>query len=199
MAVELPELILRDAVAWRRWLDRNHADSSGVFLVLAKKGTTQPTRLVYQDALVEALRFGWIDGQTAKRDESTYKQRFTPRRSRSPWSARNVGIAEKLIAEGQMEPAGLAEVERAKGDGRWDSAYAGPATIEVPADLQAALDANADAAAMFAVLTAQNRFAILYRLSQAKRAETRTRRLEQYVSMLARGETIYPQRRRPSS
>lgn len=199
MPADLPELVVRDATAWRRWLTRNHASSAGVFLVLAKKGTTQPTRLVYQDALAEALCFGWIDGQTAKRDESTYRHRFTPRRPRSPWSARNVGIAEQLIADGRMQPAGLAEVERARADGRWHSAYAGPATIEVPDDLRAALEGNADAAAMFDVLTAQNRYAILYRLTQAKREETRARRLEQFVAMLARGETIYPQRRRPSS
>jgi uncharacterized protein YdeI (YjbR/CyaY-like superfamily) len=164
-----------------------------VWLVLAKKGKTDPTDLTYDEALLEALCYGWIDGQIRRRDGESYRQRFTPRRQRSIWSSRNVALAEKLLAEGRMRPAGKAAVERARKDGSWQKAYAGPATIEVPEDLAAALAAQPQAAATFARLTSQNRYAILYRLSTAKRAETRSRRLEQYVAMLARGESIYPQ------
>jgi uncharacterized protein YdeI (YjbR/CyaY-like superfamily) len=197
MAVELPELVVADAAAWREWLGEHFADPAGVWLVLAKKGTTMPTILTYDEALDEALCHGWIDGQVQRRDEGTYRQRFTPRRQRSPWSKRNIGIVERLTAEGRMRPSGLAEVERARSDGRWQAAYAGPASIDVPDDLAAALAAEPVAKAWFDVLTAQNRYAVLYRLHDAKRPETRARRLEQYVGMLARGETPYPQRRRP--
>ncbi|MGH3910270.1 MAG: YdeI/OmpD-associated family protein [Pseudonocardiaceae bacterium] len=189
------ELIVADAAAWRAWLGEHHESPAGVWLVLAKKGTTQPTSLTYDQALEEALCHGWIDGQAQRRDETTYRQRFTPRRARSPWSKRNVGIVARLITEGRMNPAGVAEVERAKNDGRWDSAYAGPASIEVPADLAAALIADPTAHAMFDILTSQNRYAILYRIDNAKRPETRARRIEQFVAMLARGETVYPQKR----
>ena len=192
---ELQELIVEDAAAWRAWLDAHHGEQGGVWLVLAKKGTTDPTTLTYDGALEEALCFGWIDGQGRRRDDATSLQRFTPRRSRSSWSKRNVGIAERLIDEGRMHPAGLAEVERAKSDGRWEAAYAGPATIDVPPELAAALAAEPKARAMFEILTSQNRYAVLYRITTAKRAETRTRRIEQFVAMLARGETPYPQKR----
>jgi uncharacterized protein YdeI (YjbR/CyaY-like superfamily) len=194
MAVELPELIVRDAAAWREWLANHHADPTGVWLVLAKKGTDKPTSLTYDQALEEALCHGWIDGQAGRRDEATYRQRFTPRRRRSAWSKRNTGIAERLIAEERMHPAGHAEVERAKADGRWGAAYAGPASMEVPADLAEALAAEPKAQAMFEGLNSQNRYAILYRIATAKRAETRARRIEQFVTMLARGKTVYPQR-----
>jgi uncharacterized protein YdeI (YjbR/CyaY-like superfamily) len=194
MAVELPELIVRDAAAWREWLANHHADPTGVWLVLAKKGTDKPTSLTYDQALEEALCHGWIDGQAGRRDEATYRQRFTPRRRRSGWSKRNTGIAERLIAEERMHPAGHAEVERAKADGRWGAAYAGPASMEVPADLAEALAAEPKAQAMFEGLNSQNRYAILYRIATAKRAETRARRIEQFVTMLARGKTVYPQR-----
>ena len=194
MAVELPELIVRDAAAWREWLANHHADPTGVWLVLAKKGTEKPTSLTYDQALEEALCHGWIDGQAGRRDEATYRQRFTPRRRRSAWSTRNTGIAERLIAEERMHPAGHAEVERAKADGRWEAAYAGPASMEVPPDLAEALAAEPKAQAMFEGLNSQNRYAILYRIATAKRAETRARRIEQFVTMLARGKTVYPQR-----
>ena len=193
------ELIVRDAAAWRAWLAEHHAEPDGVWLVLAKKGTVEPTSLGYDDALEEALCHGWIDGQVKRRDERTYRQRFTPRRSRSQWSKRNVGLAERLLAEGRMHPAGIAEIERAKADGRWEAAYAGPAAIDVPADLAAALDAEPRARALFDVLTGQNRYAILYRVTTAKRPETRARRIDRYVAMLARGETPYPQGRAPKS
>jgi uncharacterized protein YdeI (YjbR/CyaY-like superfamily) len=190
------ELVLRDATAWRDWLTDNHGDPAGVWLRLARKGTTAPTSLVYDEALRVALCFGWIDGQVKKYDEATYQQRFTPRRARSPWSARNVGIVAELEAAGLMTPAGLAEVERAKADGRWAAAYAGPATAEVPPDLAAAIDADPAARVMFDILTKQNRYAIIWRVTQTKRPETRQRRIEQFVAMLARGETLHPQRRR---
>ena len=196
MKEEHAELIVRDARAWRAWLAKHHSEQDGVWLVLAKKGTVKPTSLTYDDALEEALCHGWIDGQVNRRDETTYKQRFTPRRKRSPWSKRNVGIAERLVEEGRMHAAGVAEIERAKSDGRWDDAYAGPATIEVPDDLAKALAAKPKARAMFEVLTKQNRYAVLYRVTTAKRAETRQRRIDEYVEMLARGDTPYPQKRR---
>src|SRR5437667_10578608 len=142
MAIELAELIVRDAAAWRAWLATHHADPAGVWLVLAKKGTEKPTSLTYDQALEEALCHGWIDGQARRRDEATYRQRFTPRRRRSAWSKRNVGIAERLLAEGRMQRAGITAVERAKADGRWEAAYAGQAGLEVPPDLAAALAAE---------------------------------------------------------
>ncbi len=193
MAIESPELIVRDAAAWREWLGENHADPAGVWLVLAKKGTEKPTSLTYDQALEEALCHGWIDGQARRRDEATYRQRFTPRRKRSAWSRRNTGIAERLRTEGRMHPAGHAEVERAQADGRWEAAYAGPATIEVPPDLTEALAAEPKAQALFETLNSQNRYAILYRIATAKRADTRARRIGEFVAMLARGETVYPQ------
>jgi uncharacterized protein YdeI (YjbR/CyaY-like superfamily) len=195
MKTQPPELIVKDARAWRKWLGVHHSEPTGVRLVLAKKGAKEPTSLTYAEALEEALCHGWIDGQADRRDEVTYRQLFTPRRSRSPWSQRNVARAERLMAEGRMQPAGLAEVERAKGDGRWDAAYRGQATIEVPADLNVALDGEPRAKAMFEILTGQNRYALLFRIHGAKRAETRARRIDQFVAMLARGETIYPQKR----
>ena len=195
MAEDLPELTVVDVAAWQEWLRRESEGATGVWLVLAKKGTTRPTSLTYDEALEEALCHGWIDGQLGRRDDATYRQRFTPRRPRSPWSRRNVGLVARLEGEGRMQPAGAAEVDRAKADGRWDGAYAGQATIETPADLAAALDAAPSAQAMFAILTSQNRYAILYRLDNAKRPETRARRIEQFVAMLARGETLHPQKR----
>jgi uncharacterized protein YdeI (YjbR/CyaY-like superfamily) len=195
---ELPELTVAGAPAWREWLAGNHSEATGVWLVLAKKGTTEPTSLSYDEALEEALCHGWIDGQVRRRDERTYRQRFTPRRARSAWSQRNVAIAQRLAAAGRMHAAGLAEVERAQADGRWEAAYAGQASIEMPADLARALDAEPAASAMFATLTSQNRYAILYRIETAKRADTRARRIEQYVAMLTRGETLHPQRRGPA-
>jgi uncharacterized protein YdeI (YjbR/CyaY-like superfamily) len=195
---ETPELLVADTAAWRAWLAANHATSSGVRLVLAKKGVTEPTRLTYDDALPEALCYGWIDGQLTRRDEGTYCVRFTPRRARSAWSKRNVETVERLIAEGRMQPAGLVEVERARADGRWDRAYAGSASIDVPDDLRDALAASPRAQAMWDVLTRTNRYAVLYRVHEAKRAETRARRIREYVEMLARGDTPHPQQAKPA-
>jgi uncharacterized protein YdeI (YjbR/CyaY-like superfamily) len=193
---ELTELTVLDAAAWRRWLADHHGDEAGVWLVLAKKGTLEPTSLTYEQALDEALCHGWIDGQIRRRDERTFRQRFTPRRARSAWSERNVGHIERLQREGRMHASGVAQVERAKADGRWGAAYAGQASIEVPDDLAVALAAAPRAQAMFEILTSQNRYAVLYRIDAAKRPATRARRIEQYVAMLSRGETLHPQRRR---
>ncbi len=199
MPQELPELIVADERAWLAWLQAHGAEQElGVWLVLAKKGTTEPTSLSYGEALEHALCHGWIDGQVKRRDEQTFRQRFTPRRARSAWSKRNVAIVERLLAEERMHDTGLAAVAAAQADGRWEAAYAGPATIEVPADLAAALAAEPSAKAMFEILTSQNRYAVLLRIDSAKRAETRARRIEQFVAMLARGETVYPQKRKLS-
>jgi uncharacterized protein YdeI (YjbR/CyaY-like superfamily) len=194
MAPDLPPLVVADADAWRKWLETNHARSDGVWLLLSKQGTTHPTSLTYDEALEEALGHGWIDGQLRGKDDNTYVRRFTPRRTRSSWSKRNVSIIERLVSEGRMHPAGLAEVERAQADGRWDTAYAGGKTMEVPADFAAALRANPRAQAMFEKLSRQNRYAVLYRIETAKRSDTRARRISEFVAMLARGETIHPQR-----
>jgi uncharacterized protein YdeI (YjbR/CyaY-like superfamily) len=193
-AADQPELIVPDASAWREWLGKHHAESPGVWLVLSKAGSVTPTRLTYDQALEVALSHGWIDGQAQRRDDATYSQRFTPRRQRSPWSKRNTLIAERLIEEGRMQAAGIAEIERAKSDGRWQAAYHGSPTIAVPDDLTAALNAEPAAKAMFALLSARNRYAVLYRIQDAKRPETRARRIEHFVAMLARGHTVYPQR-----
>lgn len=191
-----PELVVADLAAWRCWLADHATASDGVWLVLAKKGTTQPTSLTYDEALDEALCHGWVDGQLAGGPEGTFRRRFTPRRARSTWSKRNVAIVERLVAEGRMRPSGLAAVQRAQADGTWDAAYAGAATIEVPEDFQAALAANRAASAVFARLDAANRYAVLYRIATARRPDTRARRIEQLVDMLAQGETIHPDRKR---
>jgi uncharacterized protein YdeI (YjbR/CyaY-like superfamily) len=199
VSAELPTLTVADGAAWCGWLQEHHGMDRGVWLTLAKKGAVEPTSLTYDQALEEALRYGWIDGQIRGGDDYSYRQRFTPRGPRSGWSKRNVATAERLIAEGRMQASGLAAVDRAKAAGRWEAAYAGPASIEVPADLAAALDGRPAAREMFRTLNGRNRYAVLYRIETAKRAETRSRRIEQFVAMLERGETIYPQRlARPS-
>ena len=191
--MDFPELLVADVAEWRTWLSSNQSKSQGVWLVLAKKGTTHPTTLSYDEALDEAICFGWIDGQLGRRDSATFRRRFTPRNARSPWSRRNVAIAERLSASGRMHRSGEDEVRRAKADGRWSTAYAGQAGAEVPEDLAHALAANPRAQAMFLKLTSANRYAILYRIESAKKIETRARRLEKFIEMLARGETIHPQ------
>ncbi|HET7744559.1 MAG TPA: YdeI/OmpD-associated family protein [Gaiellaceae bacterium] len=189
------ELLVPDAVSWRAWLAKHHDSSAGVWLVLAKKETVEPTSLNHDQALEEALCHGWIDGQLRGRDSGTYCQRFSRRRPRSAWSRRNIDLAERLFAEGRMHPAGVAELESAKADGRSEAAYAGSASIEVPPDLEAALVADPKAHAMFEKLSRRNRYAVLYRIATAKRAETRERRITAFVEMLSRGETVYPQER----
>ncbi|MGC8474087.1 MAG: YdeI/OmpD-associated family protein [Candidatus Dormibacteria bacterium] len=194
MTADLPELAVSDLAAWRGWLEDHAADSEGVWLVLAKKGTTRPTSLTYDQALEEALCHGWVDGQLARADAGTFRRRFTPRRRGSSWSKRNTTLAERLIAEGRMRPGGLAAVARAKSDGTWEAAYHGAATIEVPSDLAEALDAEPAAREAFERLDGANRYSVLYRVTTANRPETRNRRIEQLVAMLARGETIHPRR-----
>jgi len=198
MATELEELLVPDAAAWRSWLETHHADSPGVWLVLHKKGGGV-TELDYEAALLEALCFGWIDGQARKRDDESSFQRMTRRGPKSPWSERNVARIERLEAAGKMTDAGRAAVDSAKADGRWEAAYAGQATAEMPADLAAAIAAVPEAQAMFDVLTSVNRFALIYRTNSAKRPETRTRRIAGFVDMLARGETPHPQKKRPAN
>lgn len=193
--IDNPQLIVADAAAWRAWLDEHESTSDGVWLVLAKKGTREPTSLSYAEALEEALCSGWIDAQKRRRDEATSLQRFCPRRARSRWSARNVGIVQRLVAEGRMRPRGTAEVDAAQADGRWDSAYEGPRNIQVPEAFAEALAASPRAAAMFEILSGQNRYAILYRLASLRTPEAFARNVATFVAMLEREETPYPQKR----
>jgi uncharacterized protein YdeI (YjbR/CyaY-like superfamily) len=197
MAVELEELLVKDAAEWRAWLEQHHADSAGVWLVLHKKGGTV-TELDYEAALQEALCFGWIDGQGRRRDEESSFQRMTRRGPRSVWSERNVDRIGRLEAAGRMTPAGRAAVEGAKADGRWEAAYSGSASAVVPADLAAAIAAVPRAQAMFDVLTSVNRYALIYRTNAVKQASTREKKISLFVEMLARNETPYPQAKRPA-
>lgn len=187
---ELPTLSFVDQQAWETWLAKHQAESAGVWLQFAKKGTGVQS-ITYAEALEGALIWGWIDGQARRLDETFYLQRFTPRRPKSIWSKINRERAEALIAAGRMQPPGLVQVERAKADGRWDAAYDSPSKSQVPPDLQAALDGNAKAAKFFATLDAQNRYSILHRLQTHKRAETRAAKLAKFVEMLERGEKIH--------
>lgn len=196
MAVELDELVVPDAAALRAWLLAHHETSPGVWLALTRKGGTVTT-LTWQEAVDEALCVGWIDGQTRKRDDQTSSVRYTPRRARSMWSQRNVGHVARLEAEGRMQAAGRAAVAAAQADGRWAAAYAAQSDAELPADLAAAIAAVPAAQAMLDVLTKTNRFALIVRVGSVKRAETRARKIEEYVAMLARHESIHPQRARP--
>ena len=189
---DLPELTVPDLAAWRQWLSERASDSRGVWLVLAKKGTTRPTELTYDQALEEALCHGWVDGQLARGDETTFRRRFTPRRPGSAWSKRNTALVARLVGEGRVRPAGHAAIQRAKADGTWSAAYAGAASIEVPDDLAAALAANPRARKTFEDLDGANRYAVLYRVTTPRRPETRVGRINQLVAMLERGETIHP-------
>jgi uncharacterized protein YdeI (YjbR/CyaY-like superfamily) len=186
---ELPTRSFADKKSWQDWLADNHAASDGLWLKIAKKNSTTRT-VTYPEAVEVALCYGWIDSQLRSLDADFYLQRFTPRRSRSPWSAINRKKAEELIAGGAMHPAGLREVERAQADGRWDRAYEGSRNATVPADLQAALDASPAARAFFEALNRGERYSILYRIQDAKRPETRARRIAQFVTRLAEGRTI---------
>jgi uncharacterized protein YdeI (YjbR/CyaY-like superfamily) len=187
----LPVVSLASAAAWDAWLGEAGPASPGVWLRIARRGAPEPT-LSYAEALEEALRHGWIDGRKGALDEHHWLQRFTPRRPGSRWSQRNRDAAERLIADGRMTPAGLAQVEAARADGRWERAYAGAASAVVPDDLRAALDAAPAAAEAFAGLDGANRYAVLYRVHDAKRPETRARRIAGFVEMLARGDRPHP-------
>ncbi len=192
---DLPELLVQDAEAWRAWLVSHHAEHPGVWLVLHKKGG-QTTALTYAQALDEALCFGWIDGQIARRDDDSYRRRFTRRQPGSPWSGMNVDHVARLTEAGRMQPAGEAAVDAAKAQGRWQSAYRGQADMQTPPDLARALAANPCAAETFDRLDAANRYAIVYRLNTVKSPATRDRKLAEYVDMLARGESIHPRKTR---
>ena len=186
-----PHLSFASDAEWAAWLEEHHDASDGVWLRIAKKGAPEPS-VSHQEALRVALCFGWIDAQGAPLDEMYWLQRFTPRRPRGRWSKRNTEIAERLIAEGRMRPAGMREVELAKADGRWEKAYAGQRTAQVPPDLEKELTERPQARAFFESLDSANRYAILYRIEEAKRPETRARRIEKYVAMLEAGEKIHP-------
>lgn len=192
MTTDQPEiLIVADVAAWRKWLDGHEETSDGVWLMLAKKGIVTPTSLSYAEALDEALCSGWIDGQRQSYNAETFRQRFTPRRKASIWSQRNVGLVAGLIAEGRMRTRGHSEITRAQEDGRWDRAYAGQSSVEVPEDLVAALAVSPAAAEAFAGLNSVNRYAILHRIITATTPQTRLSRLTKSVEMLERGETPY--------
>jgi uncharacterized protein YdeI (YjbR/CyaY-like superfamily) len=188
-ADDLPVELFAGPDELEAWLEAN-PEADGVWLQIAKKGAPAPS-VTYVEALEVALCFGWIDSQKRGLDETHFLQRFTPRRPRGRWSKVNREKAEALTAAGKMRPAGAAEVEAAKADGRWEAAYEGQRTMAVPDDLQRELDAGPKAAEFFAGLSGQNRYAILYRLDEAKRPETRARRLAKFVAMLERGEKIH--------
>jgi uncharacterized protein YdeI (YjbR/CyaY-like superfamily) len=187
---EYPILLFADADAWEAWLSTHHDAERGVWLRLAKKAAALSS-VSYAEALDVALCHGWIDGQKRTFDADSWLQKFTPRGKRSTWSRVNRDKVEALTAAGRMRPAGLAAVEAARADGRWDRAYDSPAAATVPPDLRAALDASPDAAAFFATLDGANRYAVLWRVQTAARPETRARRIEQLVSRLARGERLH--------
>ncbi|MFL6628413.1 MAG: YdeI/OmpD-associated family protein [Burkholderiaceae bacterium] len=189
MVVDDPTLF-RNAKAFEAWLKKHHAKSDGLWLMIAKRGADEPS-VTYAEAVEIALCWGWIDGQKKGLDEQHFLQRFTPRRPRSIWSKINVDKVAALIEAGRMQPAGLAQVEAAKADGRWAQAYDGAKTATVPDDLIAALAANPPAKAFFATLNASNRYAVLWRIQTAVKPETRARRIAQLVDMLARGEVIH--------
>ena len=187
---DLPVMPFASRDAWAAWLEEQHAASDGLWLKFAKKGSGLDT-VTYAEAVEVALCYGWIDGQVRKFDEDYYLQRFTPRRARSKWSKINRQKATELIERGEMKPAGLREVERARADGRWDAAYDAPSTAQVPDDLLRELEKNQPAREFFETLDGRNRYAILYQIQDAKRPETRARRIEKYVAMLSEGKKIY--------
>lgn len=186
-----PTLTFATPQAWEAWLEQNGGSSAGVWLRLAKKSAEAPT-VTYAQAVEGALCHGWIDGQKQAESAHYWLQRFTPRGARSLWSQTNRRKAEALIASGRMRPAGLQAIQRAREDGRWDAAYAPASTAAVPEDLQRALDAHPKARQFFATLNSRNRYAILFRVQNAKKPETRARKIAEFVEMLGRGETLYP-------
>jgi uncharacterized protein YdeI (YjbR/CyaY-like superfamily) len=184
-----PILAFATQAEWEAWLDAEHAGSDGVWIKFAKKASGVPS-VSYAEAVEVALCFGWIDSLTKALDERFYLQKFTPRRARSKWSRVNRDKVEELAKQGRMKPAGIEQVELAKADGRWEAAYA-PTSVEVPDDLRAALDASPKAAEFFATLNKSNRFALIYQVEDAKKPETRVRRIEKFVAMMERGEKLY--------
>lgn len=190
-AKEAPIVAFAHRRAFHDWLGDNHASSRGIWLRLAKKDSGVAS-VTYAEAVEAALIWGWIDGQKQRGDEASWLQKFAPRAARSLWSKINREKALALIASGEMKPPGLAEVERAQRDGRWEAAYDPPSRAEVPAELAAALAKNARAAAFFATIDARNRYAIVWRVQTAKKPETRARRVAEFVEMLGRREKLYP-------
>jgi uncharacterized protein YdeI (YjbR/CyaY-like superfamily) len=188
---ELPIIPFASSEAWEAWLEEHHTASDGLWLKIAKKGSTLET-VTYDQAVEIALCYGWIDGQVRKFDEYYYLQRFTPRRPRSKWSKINRQKVTELIRRGEMKAGGLREVERAKADGRWDAAYDAPSTATVPEDLRRELEKNEKARKFFSELDGRNRYAILYQIQDAKRPETRARRIAKHVAMLAEQRKPYP-------
>lgn len=188
---ERPAIAFANQEAWEKWLKTNHLTSSGVWLRLAKRASGTPS-VTYAEAIETALCYGWIDGQKQSHSAEAWLQRFTPRGRKSIWSKINREKALALIENGKMKPAGLAEVDRAKQDGRWEQAYDSPSSATVPADLQAALNKNPRARAFFATLERRNRYAILWRVQTAKKPETRAKRIALFVGMLERGEKLHP-------
>ncbi len=190
---DLPIISFESPKAWEKWLAANHARSAGIWMKIAK-ASGAASSLTYAEASEGALCYGWIDGQKGRFDDAWWLQRFTPRGPRSIWSRINREKAEALARAGRMKPAGLSAVEAAKRDGRWDAAYEGQKTAGVPPDLQRALEQDAAARAFFSTLSSANRYAILFRLANAKKPETRARRLEEFMAMLRAGQTIHPQK-----
>jgi len=190
-AAETPTLLFEEQKAWEHWLAKNHKSSPGVWMRFAKKNSGLRS-VTYKEVLEIALCYGWIDGQKRSESDTTWLQKFVPRGPRSIWSKINREAAASLIQCGRMKAAGLAAVERAKQDGRWAAAYDGQKKATVPDDLQAALDHNPKAKAFFATLDSKNRYAVLFRIHTAKKPETRARRIEQFVAMLARHEKLHP-------
>ncbi len=187
----LPILPFASPRKWEDWLEKYHKTSKGLWLKLAKKGT-EIDSVNYAEALDVALCYGWIDGQKGALDDMYWLQKFTPRTQRSKWSKVNCDKVTALIRDGRMKPAGLAAVEQAKSDGRWEAAYDSQSKASVPEDLQKEFDKNPKAATFFATLDSANRYAVLYRVQEAKKAETRARRIEKFVAMLERGEKVHP-------
>lgn len=186
----LPIRLFEQPSDWAAWLEEHHADSSGIWLRLAKKASGSVS-ITYSEALDIALCYGWIDGQKKGYDETSWLQKFTPRRPKSIWSKINREKAQTLIQNGHMKPAGLRAIEQAQHDGRWDAAYDPPSQATVPSDFQAALDKNMEAKAFFASLTRTNRYAILFRIQTTKKAETRSKRIQQFIAMLERHELLH--------
>jgi uncharacterized protein YdeI (YjbR/CyaY-like superfamily) len=190
-ADNLPTLSFESQESWEAWLEENHSHSKGIWLKIAKKGTGIPS-VDYAEALDAALCYGWIDGQKGALDNEYWLQKFTPRRPKSKWSKINCGKALALIAEGRMQPAGLRQVELARADGRWEAAYDSQSRITIPADFQAELDKNEQAREFFNTLNSANRYAILYRIQEAKKPETRSARINKFIEMLVDQQKLYP-------
>jgi uncharacterized protein YdeI (YjbR/CyaY-like superfamily) len=186
---ELPVVQLPDQPAWRAWLEANHASPTGIWLKLAKKASPTPS-VSYAEAVEEALCYGWIDGQVRAHDEHFHLQRFTPRRARSKWSQINREKATRLLDERRVRPSGMAQIEAAKADGRWDAAYPPQSAAQAPEDLQRALDQHPEAKAFFETLTGSTRYAFLYRLHNVVKPEARAKRIADYIELLSAGKTL---------